>query len=575
METVMRFVERLGEVYRVLLETESGSWLISCADPGPPFYVSADNLPQFQRVQAPEDFLRQSRKELTAAQKKRLALIQPLLDDTACITDRTVRMASAKELASEHGTTARRILRLYYRYLATGMLTAPKAGHSMERNAVFEWAIRTWYYSARRMSLRAAYDMMLVQKFTDSDGVLAEDHPSWGSFRHYFYSHCFHKNPQKAISREGLTNYQRNLRPAFGSASGWRPKPGAYQMDATQADIYLVSRLDRSVVVGRPYIYMAVDTATQLIAGIYVGFDCDESAVMACLAQAAGDKEEYCREYGIDIQPEQWPSRGMPAEIITDKGREFFSTRMGELCRRYGIEAQSLPPFRPDGKGLVEKAFDLLQQRYKPLLRGKGVIEADAQERWAVDYRTQAALDLDEFTQVIIHAVIYLNSGRLLPSGKTPARTWLDAVPQLLEVPEEELRLQTLPREDAKLTRKGFHLNHLWYAPTEMEGLFLNDTYTLAYDPADISEVHIVLPDGFQPCPLTKGCASYGRISSAESEAIRGNQQATKHAARANEVQSSAASVQAIREVAAKAVERKEPLECIKENQNRERRLLR
>ena len=48
-------------------------------------------------------------------------------------------------------------------------------------------------------------------------------------------------------------------------------------MDATMADIYLVSRHDRSKVIGRPYIYLAVDTATQLIAGLYVGLECDET----------------------------------------------------------------------------------------------------------------------------------------------------------------------------------------------------------------------------------------------------------------------------------------------------------
>lgn len=103
-------------------------------------------------------------------------------------------------------------------------------------------------------------------------------------------------------------------------------------MDATQADIYLVSRHDRSKIIGRPYIYLAVDTATQLIAGIYVGLECDESAVMLCLANAAQDKVEFCREHGVEIDPAQWPSQGLPHEIITDKGTEFFGPRMQELC---------------------------------------------------------------------------------------------------------------------------------------------------------------------------------------------------------------------------------------------------
>ena len=53
---------------------------------------------------------------------------------------------------------------------------------------------------------------------------------------------------------------------------------------------------------------------------------------------------------------------------------------MNEFCTRYGAELHILPPFRPDRKGIVEKTFDLLQGRYKPMLRGKGVIEPDAQD---------------------------------------------------------------------------------------------------------------------------------------------------------------------------------------------------
>lgn len=158
-----------------------------------------------------------------------------------------------------------------------------------------------------------------------------------------------------------------------------------------------------------------------------------------------------CRKFGIETRAEQWPCHGLPSRIITDNGGEFIGTRAQELCRRYGIEIESLPPFRPDLKGCVEKAFDLVQQRYKKQLRGKGVIEDDAQERWSVDYRTQAVLDLDQFTAVVLNCVIYLNSGRLLSDGKTPAQRWLDSAPNLLEVDVEVFRRLSLPRKTVRL----------------------------------------------------------------------------------------------------------------------------
>ena len=417
---ISKFLSRNGETYRVLIEDRDTCWVISFDDSTRcPFCVSATEMDDFQRVPAPQDFVPEEC-DLSHAAQKRLALIQPLLDrDMDAVTDRPLRLSIAKDIAKRQNTTPRRVLRLYYRYLATGQVAFSKNRESTV-NDTYEWAIKTLYFSAKKFSLRATYDMMLVQKYTDSTGKLLENIPSWSSFRNYFYSRNYHKQPRKTIARSGLTNYQRNERPVFGSASEWRSVPGSYQMDATQADIYLVSRHDRSKMIGRPYIYLAVDTATQLIAGIYIGLECDESAVMLCLANAAQNKVEFCRGHGIEIDPSQWPSQGLPHEIITDKGTEFFGFRMRELCQKYGVEIQSLPPFRPDGKGLVEKSFDLIQQRYKPLLRGKGVIEPDAQERWAVDYRSQSVLTLDEFTKIVIHCVLYINFGRILAERSNP-----------------------------------------------------------------------------------------------------------------------------------------------------------
>lgn len=571
MDRPLSFVKRLGAIYRVLLETPAGCWLIDCNGPSPPFFAA--NLDSYERVPAPESWI--SEQTMTPAQEARLKMIQPLLDCTDCISDKSLRYQMAAEIAQQNQTTTRRILRLYYRYLATGRLMQKRKQQISESNQIMARAIRRYYYGSKRLSLRAAYEMMLLEDYVGHNGEFDSDAPTWSQFRHYYYDKGYHKNPQKVIAREGLTKYQRDHRPAWGSSAGWRPQPGSYQMDATQADIYLVSRKDRSIVVGRPYIYMAVDTATHLIAGVYVGFDCDETAVMACIAQAASDKVEYCARYGIEITQEQWPSVGIPTEIITDQGREFFGPRMSELCRRYGLEVLTLPPFRPDQKGTVEKSIDLLQQRYKPLLRGKGVIEDDAQERWATDYRAQAALDLDDFTRIIIHSVLYLNSGRLV-DGKTPAERWLEIFPRLMTVDMEELHIQTLPRDTAKLTRKGIRVNRMWYAPDDTTGLVIGDSHTIAYDPADLRYIHIILPERVCSCHAVEiGQPLAACEVSAAHEATKKN----RENAQAKETASSIAATQAIRSIIEHADEHKEPIrqvngDTIKQEQITERERL-
>ena len=552
MDRPLRFVGRLDAVFRVLIETPVGCWLIDCNGPSPPFFAA--DISRYERVPAPDCWM--ENQQATPAQIARLNMIQPLLDCDNCISDKSLRYRMAADAAQQYQTTTRRILRLYYRYLATGQLTQKRSQQTGKSNQMIERAIRRYYFGAKRLSLRAAYEMMLLEDYVGPDGELDSDAPTWSQFRHYYYDHDMHKDPQKVIAREGLTKYQRDHRPAWGSSAGWRPQPGSYQMDATQADIYLVSRQDRSIVVGRPYIYLAVDTATHLIAGVYVGFSCDETAVMACIAQAASDKVEYCARYGIEITQEQWPSVGMPTEIITDQGREFFGPRMGELCRRYGLEVLTLPPFRPDQKGCVEKSIDLLQKRYKPLLRGRGVIEDDAQERWATDYRTQAVLDLDDFTRIVIHSILYLNSGRLL-DGKTPAERWLEMSPRLMTVDMDELHIQTLPRDTAKLTRKGLRINRMWYAPDDADGLTIGDSYTIAYDPADLRRIHIILADRVCPCH-TAGVDQLVSVNEVDAtyEAAKTHAQA----ARLRETAVSITAMQAIRSIIEQADSRREPI---------------
>lgn len=553
MDSPLSFVCRLDDVFRVLTETPAGCWLIDCNGPSPPFFeVSLD---RYERVPTPDSWMEEH--TITPAQEARLQMIQPLLDCDDCISDKSLRYRIATEVAQQYQTTTRRILRLYYRYLSTGRLTQKRTQQTSKSNQMIERAIRRYYFGAKRLSLRSAYEMMLLEDYVGQDGELDSDAPTWSQFRHYYYGHGFHKDPQKVIAREGLTKYQRDYRPTWGSSAGWRPQPGSYQMDATQADIYLVSRKDRSIVVGRPYIYLAVDTATHLIAGVYVGYSCDETAVMACIEQAAMDKVEYCARYGIEIKPEQWPSAGMPSEIITDQGREFFGPRMGELCRRYGLEVLTLPPFRPDQKGCVEKSIDLLQQRYKPMLRGRGVIEDDAQERWATDYRTQALLDLDDFTRIVIHSILYLNSGRLV-DGKTAAERWLELSPRLMAVDPQELHIQTLPRDTVKLTRKGVRVNRMWYAPDDATGLTIGDSYTIAYDRADLRRIYIILADWVCPCHAVD--LDHSTVSETEWKKAHEAANRNKGAARAKETASSIAATQAIRSIIEYADEHRETI---------------
>ena len=150
MTKTLRFVKQSGAIYRVLLETPAGCWLIDCNGPSPPFFeVSLD---RYERVPAPNSWMDEH--TITPAQEVRLRMIQPMMDCDDCISDKTLRYKMAAEAAQQHQTTTRRILRLYYRYLATGQVTTRREPRKRtQNNQAIERAIRRYYFGAKRLSL--------------------------------------------------------------------------------------------------------------------------------------------------------------------------------------------------------------------------------------------------------------------------------------------------------------------------------------------------------------------------------------------------------------------------------------
>ena len=184
MDRPLRFVCRLGGVFRVLMENSAGGWLIECnGGPSPPFFEA--DLHRYERVPAPESWI--SEQINTPAQEARLKMIQPLLDCTDCISDKSLRYQMAAEIAQQNQTTTRRILRLYYRYLATGRLMQKRKQQISESNQIMARAIRRYYYGSKRLSLRAAYEMMMLEDYVGHNGEFDSDAPTWSQFRHYYY----------------------------------------------------------------------------------------------------------------------------------------------------------------------------------------------------------------------------------------------------------------------------------------------------------------------------------------------------------------------------------------------------
>ena len=508
-----------GSQLRIILYAEPQSYVVDCQRFRMPSLVRNADLAAMQTVSGDQYTAFVLEDDIPLRQReqrdKRFALLEGLLCSEA-ITDKAYRSRTAQEQATLAGVTRRTVLLYLWRYWVSqnknALLTSsgtersndlPSTLSADEKN--IRWALNKFYYTPQKQTLTTAYKMMLQARYCDAYGKLLPQYPSFWQFRYYF--RC-HRDPiNETISRQGIKAYQRNHRAFTGSVRTYAETIGTYMTDATGADIYIVSRITRKPI-GRPIIYTMVDAFSNLITGVYVGLEGGQYALRLLMQNTCADKVSACKKYGIEINPQDWPSHHLPSKIITDRGTEFLGGPLENLCECYHIEVENLPSYRPDLKGPVEKLFDPIQSAYKPLLKGKGVLEPDYQERGAPDYRKQGVLDIDQFTRIVLKCVLYYNSKYVMERFPlTPAMIQAGVPPiasqiwafcpssSLATVDSAKLGLTLLPRADGRITQHGLEVFALNFSNTLFKkrfvraGLSGREKVIIAYNPACIDTV--------------------------------------------------------------------------------------
>ena len=372
------------------------------------------------------------------------------------------------------------------------------------------WALNKFFYTRNQNSLSTAYTMMLKEKYCDAYGNLVSKYPSFNQFRYFYRKN--RKMENFHISRDGLTAYQRNNRPLVGDGvQEFAPCIGTAMLDSTICDIYLVD--EKGELAGRPILTAACDANTSFCLGYVLSWENDTNSLKNLMLNIVEDKVLLCKKKGIFITYEQWNIQGqLPSTLITDQGHEYTSQNFEQIAE-LGVTLINLPPYRPEMKGPVEKLFDLIQNSYKDLLKNKGVIREDFQERGAHDYRQDAILTLNEFERIVIRCIIYYNCSRVIENYPYDPETLDDEVPpyanaiwnwkklnqetNLIDISKKDLTLTLLPRTSGNFTRRGLKANGLRYFADGYKEQFLRGgNVVVSYDPENCSKVWLKEKDG-------------------------------------------------------------------------------
>ena len=507
-------------IIRVLEIQQDRVLMIDCIKMTMPVWVESEVLESYSECTSDElskvtGFIVADVDDLDAEQRKimceRYTMIAPIL---AFITDDKMRSQLICSVSAEHGIskqTIRSYLCLYLAYQDVAVLAPKKRQGDRELTQdekYMRWALNKFFYSTKKNSLMTAYTMMLKEKYCDALGVLAENYPSFYQFRYFYRKTRSLQNYY--ISRDGLKNYQRNNRPLIGEGvQKFAPAVGVGMLDATICDIYLIN--DSGSLVGRPILTACIDAYSSMCCGYSLSWEGGVYSLRGLMLNIITNKVSWCQRFGISIQSEDWDCDVLPATLVTDMGSEYKSENFEQISE-LGITVVNLPSYRPELKGPVEKFFNLIQESYKKHLKGKGVIEPDYQERGAHDYRRDACLTMADFEKIILHCIIYYNSGRIMENFpytedmlKVQVKPYASAIwewgrsqmgANLITVDSRVLILTLLPRTIGKFGRTGLEVNKMRYHCGGYTERYLSGgTVTVAYNPEDVSSVW-VLEDG-------------------------------------------------------------------------------
>jgi len=283
---------------------------------------------------------------------------------------------------------------------------------------------------------------------------------------------------QKWISSKTTeSEFLLNKRARLGSAANTSTLPGdVFEIDATVADVHLISSLNKTYVIGRPTIYTVVDRATRMITGVHVSlYHASWRAARQALANSFLPKKNFCKLFHINITEREWPCSHVPVKLMCDNG-EMIGLKPQDIVTPI-TTLEFAPTHRADRKSIVERRFGILnQEAIHPLLgstRGGCIVKGEPSPT------SRACLTLQEVTKTIILAILehnhslykelaYINP-QLIEHDLTmsPLNSWRISLEtsrfSAHSIIEDEVIARLLPPERVSITPGGLQYKNLFY----------------------------------------------------------------------------------------------------------------
>ncbi|KML07959.1 MULTISPECIES: integrase [Burkholderia] len=330
------------------------------------------------------------------------------------------------------------------------------------------------------------------------------------------------------IHRVGRKKYILHERPLIGKLRNSRGPGEKFHIDATIVDIYLVGKILRTTVIGRPTLYLVIDDSSTLVAGFYVTFDPPSwNGAMMALVNAISPKVEFCRSLGIEITESIWPAQHLCEVLYADQGEVSSVHKASPLIKEFRVELANAPAYRPDLRSVMERRFGIIPAIWSSVL--PGIVEKDSLDRGVEHPACHAALNIHELRQAVLRAVLSYNRHPIRGYPTPPEMVEAGRAPSPLElwtygmetngygrhIDVVDFRVKVTRPDKGAIDGSGIRYNGLHYkcsdlSVVERQAMYrgksrTKSTVEIRYDSADNSSIDLLGLGAPISCPLIEG----------------------------------------------------------------------
>jgi putative transposase len=281
------------------------------------------------------------------------------------------------------------------------------------------------------------------------------------------------------------------------------------QIDHTKLDIMLVDEKERKSI-GRPYITVAIDVFSRMIAGFYISFEPPGFFNTGqCVLNMILPKDDFLQKMGVEGE---WPVYGIPNLIMTDNAKEFRSIDLKRFCEQYSIGLDWRPAGRSYYGGTVERVIGTISKEVHNL---PGTTFSNINEKGNYDSEANASLTIEELEKWMTEYIVNVYHKSVHSGiGMTPEEKYYEGVfglgskprtglPAIIE-DSKLLRLSLLPSTERTVQKNGITMDHVtyfsdvlrkWIVPQEARVKGPSKLFICKRDPRDISKIHFYDPD--------------------------------------------------------------------------------